>query len=218
MEIKWISESTPTMKKVICAVFPMLWDRNIKSSIYSIGHDQSIIKDFNMAVYGSYIFFLINKGLIYDTENPEKISPYDTLVNLSEEGANAAKTLSGDLRVDRDAQVNAICSEIETADDDETWYGIDICLFAEDFEQLCNRNNEPILLSMLLYNKLLSQKKNVFLYSTYDIPNEIADAWTEMYTTAFDQKNIPIIFNRKGAAIHTKQSLLNLISNNGGLA
>lgn len=53
MEIKWISESTPAMKKVICAVFPMLWDRNIKSSIYSVGHDQSIIKDFNMAVYGS---------------------------------------------------------------------------------------------------------------------------------------------------------------------
>lgn len=101
---------------------------------------------------------------------------------------------------------------------DKICEALDICLFAEDFEQLCNRNNEPVLLSMLLYNKLLSQKKNVFLYSTYDVPNEIADAWTEMYTTAFDQKNIPIIFNRKGAAIHTKQSLLNLISNNGGLA
>lgn len=215
MEIKWICENTPAMKKVICTVFPMLWDRKVKSSIYSIGHDQNIIKDFNVAVYDSYILFLIDKGLIYDTENPEKISPYDTLVNLSEEGANTAKLLSDNLCVDRDALVNAICSEIETTDD-ETWYGIDICLSAEDFEQLCNRNKEPVLLSMLLCNKLLSQKKNVFLYSTYDVPNEIADAWTELYTTAFDQKNIPIIFNRKGAAIHTKQSLLSLIANRGG--
>lgn len=118
-------------------------------------------------------------------------------------------------------------SSDQNMDSENTWHGIDLCLQKDDFNILRDHKKDMApqpnenLLSMNLYNKLITENKKAFLYSTYDIPNDIIEAWMELYYHFYDdkddkrEKKDPCVYNRKGKLAYSDsknaQNLLDLI-------
>lgn len=80
----------------------------------------------------------------------------------------------------------------------ESWFGIDLCLTDDDVEILGKKRDSPIL-SMALYNSLISKKQNAFLYTTYVVPTNIIDGWKCLYSKYFNADiNKIAVYNRRG--------------------
>ena len=241
-QIIWIDDDTFAMKKVVNYLFAQLWDKNIKSYIYILKDDDEMVRDLNTTIYDQFIYFLIDKGYIY---NGDKCQMCDNLVISSEQnrdisGADitkkAGKNIFSDAATKKEELAKYILKAINsnstwfdteqnsTFDQKNTWYGIDLCLQKEDFnilrdysKNMASQQNEK-LLSMHLYDKLITNNK-VFLYSTYDIPNDIIKAWMELYISFSKDGKKTCVYNRKGKLAYCNsdepEDLLELI--NGGI-
>lgn len=228
----WIDDDESAMKAVIQNIFPQLWDKEISSEIYILGdyapselnyeHDENSINNVNQAIYQTFINYLINSKLINQEDDVRKklyLLGLENIVNDFHKEVRVASNkdylicqTAGSIHdiANKTANgiINAMKSDDEGHNSDETVIMLDLVLLKHDYEALRKHyeSHEKVVtvLSMELYKELIDLLSNspiqpsVMLYSTFVIPTDVINNWIKGYSDIGGEPSDLIIYNREG--------------------
>jgi len=219
--VVWISDSVNVMKEVAAYVFTKLWERDIKSCVFLTETSENSVTELNKAIYDSFVCYVANEECNMDefAKAKEKlVTTAEGLAPIADVVFDKSNIINNDIEFEaqNEALISKIVSELTSGYNEDTWYGVELCLCGNDYSMLrdaeINNGEKYPILSMALYNALKRKGYKVFLFTKFIAPNITANSWKKIYGEFFSSDENIIIYHRKGKSVgSTEDDLIKLI-------